>query len=209
MTAIHPPVLGALLAGGLGRRMGEGDKPLRTVAGLTLLERAIAALRPQCAALILNANGDPARFAATELPIVPDSIPDHAGPMAGVLAALDWCAAHRPDIDWVVTAAADQPFLPADLVARLHMARAERKRPLAVAESGGRMHPVNALWPVSLREDLRSALIGTDQRRIGAFIGTYDPARADWPSEPRDPFFNANTPDDLAEAERLAQNISE
>jgi molybdenum cofactor guanylyltransferase len=192
---VTPPTLGALLAGGLARRMGGGDKPLRTIAGQTILERAAGRLAPQCDGLILNANGDPARFAHVGVPVVPDDVPGFAGPLAGILAALDWAAAQRPELEWVASAAADSPFLPRDFVARLHAARAAAGVPLACAESGGRAHPVNALWPVALRADLRHALVIEDMRKIDRWAG--------WPAKPVDPFFNANTPEDLGEAERL------
>ena len=195
--------LGVLLAGGLARRMGGGDKPLRAIGGRTLLERVVARLRPQCAALILNANGDPTRFAEAGLPVVEDDVPDFAGPLAGILAALDWTAANRPDLAYVVSAAADSPFLPHDLVQRLHAAREEGSAPLACAESKGRTHPVNALWPVRLRHDLRRALVDEGLRKIDRWTARHGVALAAWPAEPIDPFFNANTPDDLAEAERL------
>ena len=205
MTAASPPpTLGVLLAGGLARRMGGGDKPLRTIAGRTILERVVERLGPQCDGLILNANGDPARFANTGLPIVPDDVPGFAGPLAGILAALDWAAAHRPEIEWVASAAADSPFLPRDFVVRLHAARADAGVPLACAESGGQAHPVNGLWPVTLRADLRHALVVEDMRKIDRWTARHGIVLAGWPAEPVDPFFNANTPEDIAEAERLS-----
>ncbi len=198
-----PPTLGVLLAGGLARRMGGGDKPLRTIAGRTILERVVERLAPQCEELIVNANGDPARFAHLGLPVVPDDVPGFAGPLAGILAALDWTAAQRPELEWVASAAADSPFLPHDFVSRLHAAREAAGAPLACAESGGRAHPVNALWPVALRADLRHALVKEDMRKIDRWTARHGIARASWPAEPVDPFFNANTPEDLGEAERL------
>lgn len=197
-----PMTVGALLAGGLARRMGGGDKPLVRIGGQTILERVIAILRPQCDELILNANGDPERFAASGLPVVADSIPDFAGPLAGVLAALDWTAEHRPDVEWVVTAAADTPFLPDNFVARLHEARNTAKTPLAQAETHGRTHPVNALWNVGLRDDLRRSL-ESGQRKIDSWTSRHGIASAVWTGAPVDPFFNVNTPEDAAEAERL------
>jgi molybdopterin-guanine dinucleotide biosynthesis protein A len=202
-AGVTPPTLGVLLAGGLARRMGGGDKPLRAIAGRTILERVIERLAPQCEGLILNANGDPARFAGLGLPVVPDDVPGFAGPLAGILAALDWAAARRPNIEWVASAAADSPFLPLDFIARLHAARADAGVPLACAESGGQAHPVNALWPVALRADLRHALVEEDMRKIDRWTARHGVAQASWPAEPVDPFFNANTPEDLGEAERL------
>jgi len=193
-----------LLAGGLARRMGGGDKPMRAIGGRTILDRVIARLKPQCSDLILNANGDPARFAAFGLPVVPDSVADFPGPLAGILAGLDWVAANRPDAAWMLSAAGDCPFLPRDLVARLTAARATEGAELGVAASGGQSHPVIGLWKVALREELRHALTVEDIRRIDRFTARYPLATVSWPITPVDPFFNANTAEDLAEAERLA-----
>jgi molybdopterin-guanine dinucleotide biosynthesis protein A len=195
---------GVLLAGGLARRMGGGDKPMRTISGRTILERVIARLRPQCDGLILNANGDPARFAAFALPVIPDSVGDFPGPLAGILAALDWMAAHRPEVTFVLSAATDCPFLPRDLVARLDDARKARDAELAVAASGGQSHPVIGLWSVGLRHALREALVNEGIRKIDRWTARYKLATVSWPAAPLDPFFNANTADDIAEAERLA-----
>jgi len=194
-----------LLAGGLARRMGGGDKPMRRIGGRTILERVITRLKPQCDELILNANGDPARFAAFGLPVVADTVENFPGPLAGILAALDWTAAHRPGISWVFSAAADCPFLPRDLVARLSEALVNENAQLAVAASGGQSHPVIGLWSVSLRDELRHALVQEDIRRIDRWTARYKLATVTWPTEPLDPFFNANTMDDIAEAERLAE----
>jgi len=199
-----PPTAGILLAGGLARRMGGGDKPMRAIAGRTILDRVIARLRPQCDPLILNANGDPARFAQFGLLVVTDSVADFPGPLAGILAGLDWAAAHRPEVPFVLSAAADCPFLPHDLVARLHQARVEQNAQLAVAASGGQTHHVIGLWGVGLREELRHALITENIRKVESWTARYCVATVSWPTDPLDPFFNANTVDDLAKAERLA-----
>jgi molybdenum cofactor guanylyltransferase len=196
--------LGVVLVGGLARRMGGGDKARLRIGGRTILERVLEGLKPQCAALIINANGDPARFCDTGLAIVADNIPDFAGPLAGILAALDWAAAHSPEIADVVSVPGDCPFLPHDLVARLLSARAAARTPLACARSGERRHPVIALWPVDVRHDLRKALVEEGLRKIEAFTARQGVALADWPALPFDPFFNVNTPDDAAEAERIA-----
>jgi molybdenum cofactor guanylyltransferase len=202
MTSECP--LGVVLAGGLARRMGGGDKARLRIGDRTILERVLDGLKPQCAALLINANGDPARFCDTGLTIVADSIPDFAGPLAGILAALDWAAAHSPEIADVVSVPGDCPFLPHDLVARLLSARAAARTPLACARSGERRHPVVALWPVGVRDDLRRALVEEGLRKIEAFTARHGVAVADWPALPFDPFFNVNTPDDAAEAERIA-----
>jgi molybdopterin-guanine dinucleotide biosynthesis protein A len=193
-----------LLAGGLARRMGGGDKPMRTIAGRTILARVIARLAPQCDGLILNANGDPARFAPFGLPVIADSVADFPGPLAGILAALDWMAANRPDVKRVLSAAADCPFLPRDLVTRLEGARAKDNAELAVAASNGQTHPVVGLWSVHLRDELRHGLVNEDIRKIDRWTARYELATVTWPVTPLDPFFNANTIDDIAEAERLA-----
>jgi molybdenum cofactor guanylyltransferase len=195
---------GVLLAGGLARRMGGGDKPMRTIGGRTILDRVIARLAPQCDGLILNANGDPARFAAFGLPVIADGVADFPGPLAGILAGLDWAAANRPEVKWMLSTAADCPFLPRDLVARLHDALVEQDAELAVAASDGRSHPVIGLWSVSLRDQLRHALVVEDVRGVGRWTARHRLATVTWPITPLDPFFNANTVEDMAEAERLA-----
>ena len=193
-----------LLAGGLARRMGGGDKPMRTIRGRTILERVIARLTPQCDGLILNANGDPARFSAFGLSVVADGVADFPGPLAGILAALDWAAVHQPEASLVLSAAADCPFLPRDLVSLLYEALAGQNAQLAVAASDGQSHPVIGLWSVSLRDELRHALVVEDVRKIDRWTARYKLATVTWPTAPLDPFFNANTMDDIAEAERLA-----
>lgn len=195
---------GVLLAGGLARRMGGGDKPMRTIGGRTILDRVITRLTPQCDGLILNANGDPERFAAFGLPVIADTVADFPGPLAGILAALDWIATNRPDVPLILSAAADCPFLPRDLVARLYQALTEQDAQLAVAASDGQSHPVIGLWRVSLRDELRHALVLEDVRKIDRWTARYRLATVTWPVTPLDPFFNANTMDDIADAERLA-----
>jgi molybdopterin-guanine dinucleotide biosynthesis protein A len=201
--SLTSPTLGLVLAGGLARRMGGGDKIMLRIGGATILERVLGRMRPQCARLILNANGDPARFAATGLPVVPDSVPDFAGPLAGILAGLDWAAQHAPEIEWIASVPGDCPFLPRDLVFRLHAARLAANTPLACARSGDWRHPVVGLWPVSLREDLRGALVEESLRKIEIWTARHGVAIAEWADKPVDPFFNVNTPEDAAAAERL------
>jgi molybdenum cofactor guanylyltransferase len=196
--------VGVVLAGGLARRMGGGDKARLRIGGRTILERVLARLKPQCTALILNANGDPTRFSDTGLEVVPDSVPDFAGPLAGILAGLDWAAAHAPEVADVVSVPGDCPFLPNDLVARLWSARASARAPLACARSGEWRHPVMGLWPVDLRSDLRKALLDEGLHKIETWTARHGVAIAVWPAMPFDPFFNVNTPDDAAEAERIA-----
>ncbi|MGP0093734.1 MAG: molybdenum cofactor guanylyltransferase MobA [Xanthobacteraceae bacterium] len=198
------PTLGLVLAGGLARRMGGGDKALIRISGTTILERVLDRLGPRCTRMALNANGDPARFASTGLPIIADDVPGFAGPLAGILAGLDWAAAHLPQIEWVVSVPGDCPFVPRDLVARLSAARIEANVPLACARSGEWRHPVAGLWPVRLRKDLRRALVDEGLRKIEVWTARYGVAVADWPTDPVDPFFNVNTPEDATEAQRIA-----
>ena len=184
--------------------MGGGDKARIRIGGETILQRVLARLAPQCSAVIINANGDPARFADTGLPVVADSVPDFAGPLAGVLAGLDWAAANAPEVSDLVSVPGDCPFLPADLVAKLSAARESQEKPLACARSGDWRHPVVGLWPVALRDDLRKALVEEGLHKIEVWTARHGVAIADWPDKPVDPFFNVNTPEDAAEASRLA-----
>jgi molybdopterin-guanine dinucleotide biosynthesis protein A len=195
--------VGLLLAGGLSRRMGGGDKPLLPLGGRPMLAHVVARARPQVDVLVLNANGDPARFADFGLPVAADVIDGFAGPLAGVLTGMEWARAFRPEADWLATFAADTPFFPRDLVARLHGAVARAGADMACARSGGRDHPVFALWPVRLADDLRRAMVEESIRKVDAWTARYGRAVADVPTDPFDPFFNANRPEDLAEAERL------
>lgn len=187
-----------ILAGGLARRMGGGDKCRQLVAGQTIIARTIATIAPQVAALAINANGDPARFADLGHPVIPDSLPDHPGPLAGILAGLDWAAAAGHN--WLLSVPGDCPFLPHDLAARLHEARGSAT--FAVAASAGWTHPVVALWPITCRDELREALVA-GERKIDAYTARHSVARAEWPTTPFDPFLNVNTPEDLARANEI------
>jgi molybdopterin-guanine dinucleotide biosynthesis protein A len=197
-------IAGIVLAGGQSRRMGGGDKCLRLLRGQPILAHIIARARPQVSGLAINANGDSARFAEFGLSVVADSIPDFAGPLAGVLAGLDWAVAALPHCTHVASFAADAPFFPLDLVERLEAALADGRHDLACAASGGRIHPVFGLWPVALREDLRHALGAEGIRKVDAWTARHRLAVVEFAATPLDPFFNANRPEDLAEAERLA-----
>jgi molybdopterin-guanine dinucleotide biosynthesis protein A len=199
-----PPTLGLVLAGGLARRMGGGDKARIKIGGASILQRVLACLAPQCSRVIINANGDAARFADTGRAIVADSVPDFAGPLAGILAGLDWAAAHAPAIEWLASVPGDCPFLPKDLVTRLHEVRAASNVPLACARSGEWRHPVVGLWPVRLCEDLRHALVDENLHKIELWTARHGIAIAEWPTTPIDPFFNVNTPKDVAQAEAIA-----
>jgi molybdopterin-guanine dinucleotide biosynthesis protein A len=196
-------VVGLVLAGGLSRRMGGGDKPLRLLAGRPILTHVIARARGQVGRLVLNANGDPARFAQFRLPVVADGVTGFAGPLAGVLAGLDWARENAPDCPFVASFAGDAPFLPRDLVPRFLAAVADGKADLACARSNGQDYPVIGLWPVRLADDLRRALVEEGVRKVDVWTARYRLAVVEFPVGAVDPFFNANQPEDLAEAERL------
>ena len=191
--------VGLLLAGGQARRMGGGDKCLRKLGGVTLLERAIDRARPQVGHLLLNANGDPARFAGFGLDVVVDVIEGFAGPLAGVLTGMVWATTHRPDDGWLATFPTDAPFFPTDLVTRLRMAADDVNADVICATSGGRAHPVFGLWRISLADDLAHAL-RTGTRKIDLWTARHKLVKVDFASEPIDPFFNANHPEDLETA---------
>ena len=202
-------VLGVLLAGGRARRMGGGDKGLRRLAGRPLMDHVVERARPQVARLLINAGGDAARFDAYGLPVVADVVDGFAGPLAGVLTGLEWAAAQAPGLPWVATFATDAPFLPTDLVERLLSAAVSTASDLACATSHGRAHPVFGLWPVAIKDDLRRALINEDVRKIDAFTARHRMIHVDFPVGELDPFFNVNTPEDLAEAEKLAEALAQ
>lgn len=197
--------LGVILAGGLASRMGGADKPLLDLAGRPLLAHVVDRLEPQVAALALNANGDPARFAGYHLPVLADSVAGHPGPLAGVLAGLDWAAGQGAQS--IVSAAADTPFLPCDLVPRLLLAGEGMADPLVLAatrrdDGGTDLHPTFGLWPVALREELRAAL-ARGVRKVRAWADQQGARQAVFGTVGGDPFFNVNTPGDLTRAQAI------
>lgn len=185
-----------ILAGGQARRMGGGDKALLTLAGRPLLLHVLDRIEPQAAGLCLNANGEADRFARFGVPVVADSVEGFVGPLAGVLAGLDWAA--QRGHDHVVSVAADTPFFPPDLVPYLMMGLDDGLICLAV--TGGHVHPTFGVWPVALRDDLRAALNG-GTRRVLDWTEKHGATTVAFPATDPDPFFNINTPDDLALAE--------
>ena len=190
--------VGVILAGGQARRMGGGDKSRLLLDHQSILSHVIARFDPQCSQLIMNANGDTQRFADLGLPIVCDSIGGFAGPLCGVLAGLDWAADHGHD--HIVTASADTPFLPCDLVPMLQMAAETTPLGLALAASPSGRQPTFGIWPVALREDLRAAL-NDGLRKVVMWTQKHDAATAEFPDDAS--FFNVNTPDDLAQARQM------
>ncbi|EKE74839.1 molybdenum cofactor guanylyltransferase MobA [Oceanibaculum indicum] len=207
-TGAEDSVVGLVLAGGLSRRMGGGDKCLLPLGDRTVLAHVLDRVRPQVSRAVLNANGDPARFAAYGLPVVPDIVDGFAGPLAGVLTGLDWAARNAPQAQWVASFAADTPFLPADLVPRMLEAVAGGKADMACAASGGRAHPVFGLWPVRLLDDLRDAVVVRGIRKVDAWTANYRVARVEFGIDDNiDPFFNANTPEDMEKASGLLNHL--
>jgi molybdenum cofactor guanylyltransferase len=203
LSLTHPPTLGVVLAGGRARRMGGGDKWRIQIGRFTILDRVLDRLRPQCDNIVFNSNSDPAT-APQGLTVVADSVPDYPGPLVGILAGLDWAAQNALEISWLVSVPGDCPFLPRDLVSRLHEARSEEHAALACAESVGRRHPTVALWPIWLRDDLRLAITTEQMRAVHQWTARYPLAVAAWNDVPVDPFFNVNTPEDAAEAAEIA-----
>ncbi|MBO39491.1 MAG: molybdenum cofactor guanylyltransferase MobA [Rhodospirillaceae bacterium] len=196
-------VCGLLLAGGQSRRMGGGDKCLQKLGGKSLLARVIKCARPQVDHIILNANGDVGRFDSYGLKVVKDVVDGFAGPLAGILTGLEWVRENQPECHWVASFACDAPFVPGDLVSRLSEAIVEKKGTLVCASSNGQDQPVFGLWPVALAEDLRCALVKEGIRKVDTWTGRYHLVRANWSTDPIDPFLNVNRPSDLIEAEKV------
>lgn len=202
------PIAGIILAGGLARRMGplaDGNKALANLAGKPILDRVIERIAPQVDQVLINANGPAERFAAYGLPVASDTIAGHAGPLAGILAGLDWVVENIDGAKWALSVACDAPFLPKDLLLRLMTALNEMNADMACAASGGRHHPVIGLWPVALRDELRAALIADGVRKVDLWTGRYKLAVAEFSGDPIDPFFNVNKPDDLERAKTFAE----
>jgi molybdenum cofactor guanylyltransferase len=195
-------ILGLVLAGGLSSRMGGGDKGFRAVGGAPILTRVLQRIAPQVDQIAINANGDPERFAEFGLPVIKDDLSDFPGPLAGVLAGMDY-AVEMTRATHILSVAADCPFLPDDLAIKLKIETGLREARIAVAHSGGYSQPTIALWDVTLRHDLRKALVDENLRKIDKFTARYPTAQVEWSTAPFDPFFNANAPEDLAEAERI------
>jgi len=192
-----------ILAGGLARRMGNADKAFVQLNSQPLLTHVINKIAPQVSHLIINANGDPARFEPWNLPVVADTISDFPGPLAGVLAAMEWTRDHHPQSKWVVSIPVDTPFAPLDLVARLLQSIKDNNADMACAKSNGRAHPVVGLWPVALADNLRQAMIEDEIRKVDLWTAQFKLAQVEFAADNIDPFFNINRPEDVAQAENL------
>jgi len=201
------PVIGIILAGGLAKRMGGGDKCLLPLAGKTLLQRTVERAQPQVGSLLLNANGNSLRFARTRLPVIPDVHPGNLGPLAGIHAGLSWMQSTNPDAEWLASFASDTPFFPTDLVARLFSAVTSQHAQLAVATSKSRAHPIFALWHASLLGKIDQQLQTGDIPRLQDWIKQQKLVEVDFAVESYDPFFNINVPQDLYAAEPLVALI--
>lgn len=211
MVTIVGKRAGVILSGGRSSRMGGGDKSLMPLGGSTLLGRIVRRLQPQVQALAISANGDTGRFSAFGLPVLPDTVPGFAGPLAGVLAAMEW--ADESGYDVLLSAAGDTPFFPHDLAERLASVMPRDADRVAVAVSGGRRHPIFALWPVRLKSALGAFLSDPANRRVSDFIDAHGAVELEFPATvvgdlTFDPFFNVNTPADFAEAERIARGMT-
>ncbi|MCZ6588435.1 MAG: molybdenum cofactor guanylyltransferase MobA [Alphaproteobacteria bacterium] len=195
------PVAGVLLAGGQSRRMGGGDKCLRPLGGQPILSRIIETVAHHVSRLVINANGDPDRFASFGVPVAADTVDGYAGPLAGVLTGMEWVAANAPECDWIATFATDAPFLPDDLVERLCEAVSNGVADMACALSNGRRHPVFGLWPVALGPELRRELVVRGVRKVDDWTDGYNRREVEFAVDAIDPFFNVNRPEDLVAAE--------
>jgi molybdenum cofactor guanylyltransferase len=210
---VNPTVSGIVLAGGQSRRMGGGDKALKPLGGKPMLRHVIGRIAPQVEGLAINANGDPARLAAFGLPVIADTIDGFAGPLAGVLAGMAWAAARERPASHIVTVASDTPFFPDDLVARFLDAAGGVPTRIILAASGGNRHPVFGLWPVALKDDLAKWMAGTETYKVLAWVALHDWAACPFPLRSVggrivDPFFNANTPEEFAEAESILKEMA-
>ena len=194
-------ICGVLLAGGRSRRMGNRDKCLMKLSNSTLLSHIIDAARPQVGPMVLNTNSVPSLFAEYALPVVHDVVDGYAGPLAGILTGLEWASRYAPNCKWVASFACDAPFVPKNLVEQLRRAVCREGADMGCAASGGRHHPVFALWPVSLAGELRDAVERDGMRKVDEWTERYVQARVDFPIVPYDPFFNINRLEDLEEAE--------
>ena len=196
-------VCGVILAGGRSRRMGGGDKTLKNLGGVSLLERVISMAKPQVDQLVINANGDTTRFSQFGITVINDVIDGFPGPLAGVLTGMEWAQKNKPHCNWIASFACDAPFAPPDLVKRFLNNVSKEKGAMACAVSGGREHPVFGLWPVSLAGNLRRAIVEEKIHKVNFWTARFSLARVEWKTNPIDPFFNVNRKQDLKQAEKF------
>lgn len=201
---VSESVVGIILAGGLARRMGGGDKCLLPLAGKSLLQRTIDRAQPQVPQLLLNANGNSLRFARTRLPVVPDVYPNNLGPLAGIHAGLNWMLTKAPKAEWLASFASDTPFFPANLIEELLAATQQSSTKLAVATSKLNIHPVFALWHISLKTEIEAQLETGEVPRLQDWMKAHNPVQVEFNADVYDPFFNINTPQDLYAAEPMS-----
>ncbi len=199
-------LLGVVLAGGLSRRMDGPEKSLLNLKGKPLISRVLDRLSPQVANLLVNANGDGSRFGFLDLPVQPDTIDGHVGPLAGVLAGMAWAKQNRPDLSHVLTVAADTPFFPEDYAQQMLAEAHSKQVEIVIAASAGRNHPVFSLWPVSLHDALHTFLADEENRKVMLFVERHRYSLAEFAFETTDPFFNVNTPQDLHRAETILES---
>ena len=197
-------VVGVILAGGLAKRMGGGDKCLLPLAGKSLLQRTIERAQPQVSQLLLNANGNSLRFARSRLPVVADANPNNLGPLAGVHAGFVWMQVNTPKLEWLMSFASDTPFFPMDIADKMLAAANNWNKKLVVATSNSRVHPVFSLWHTSLAPRIAAQLVTGEAPRLQEWINAVEPLEMNFSAEGYDPFFNINTPQDLYAAEPLA-----
>ena len=198
---LHPSMTGVVLAGGLSRRMGEQEKSLLELGGKSIISHVIDRLKSQTSEILINANGDPDRFSQFDLPVKADTVEGFAGPLAGILAGMRWCEANAPDCKFVLSVAADTPFFPNSLAEKLLAEIPKNQGAIALASSDGRRHPVFGLWSISLADDLQKFLVDEENRKVMLFVERYPNCIVNFEFETSDPFFNVNTPEDLAVAQ--------
>jgi len=199
-------ICGVILAGGQSRRMGGGDKCLAALAGKTLLRYSLDIVAPQVGPLLINSNSDPELFSEYDYPVVADVVAGFVGPLAGILTGMEWALEKAPECAWIASFASDAPFIPNDLVKRLILRVENDGADMACAYSGGRYHPVFAIWPVHLAGSLRAAIVESHIRKVDSWTALHNLGVVEYPVDRLDPFFNINLPEDLKKAEKLLQN---
>ena len=199
-------IITVILAGGLARRLGNIDKAMVEVEGTSLLDHVLTRMANQSQKICINANGDPVRFSKWELPVVADTIGNFAGPLAGVLAAMEWAIENHSDCKWIVSVPVDTPFVPRDLVARFSETIKTNNADLTCAKSDGRAHPVAGMWPVRLAANLRDAMIDENLRKVDLWTGRFNLVHTVFDIDRVDPFFNINRPEDIEKAEQVLQD---